>query len=192
MEVPERIVTVNSIEVKGIEPEHGVALRVCCGKGTYIRTLCDDLGKKCGCPAHMRSLVRTRSGVFTIDTGLTLDEARELALSGNLAARMLPPDYPIRHLRAVEIPGKFARQVASGAKIPAEIISGDLPEEMLMNYTSHLYKVPVFNSFLLCTEYLRVYLNDVFWGIMHRSADSLVWNVQISPEPVREKTAAGD
>ena len=171
VEVPERIVTVNSIEVKGIEPEHGVALRVCCGKGTYIRTLCDDLGKKCGCPAHMRSLVRTRSGVFTMDTGLTLDEARELASSGNLAARMLPSDYPIRHLRAVEIPGKFARQVASGAKIPAEIISGDLPEE---------------------TEYLRVYLNGVFWGIMHRSADSLVWNVQISPEPVREKTAAGD
>ena len=59
VDVPERTVMIHSIEVTGEEPDHGVAIRVRCGKGTYIRTLCHDLGKKCGCPAHMRSLLRT-------------------------------------------------------------------------------------------------------------------------------------
>ena len=160
VEVPERTVTVYSIEVTGEEPDHGAALRVKCGKGTYIRTLCDDLGKKCGCPAHMRSLLRTRSGAFTLDTAITLEEARELADSGRLAERMLPPDAPLGHLRRTDIPGKFAKQVASGAKIPAAGFAEDVPE----------------------TENLRVYLDGEFWGIMHRENGTLVWNVQIAPE----------
>ena len=160
IEVPERTVTVYSIDVTGEEPDHGAALRVRCGKGTYIRTLCDDLGRKCGCPAHMRSLVRTRSGVFTKDTAMTLEEARELAEEGRLAERMLQPDYPLGHLKQAEIPGKYAKQVAAGAKIPAAVLTEEIRE----------------------TENLRVYLDGQFWGIMHRDGDMLVWKVQIAPE----------
>ena len=160
IEVPERTVTVYSIDVTGEEPDHGAALRVRCGKGTYIRTLCDDLGKKCGCPAHMRSLVRTRSGVFTKETAITLEEARELAAERRLTERMLLPDHPLGHLKEAEIPGKYAKQVAAGAKIPA----GALREETGEN------------------ENLRVYLNGEFWGIMHRDGDMLAWKVQIAPE----------
>ena len=160
IEVPERTVTVYSIDVTGEEPDHGAALRVRCGKGTYIRTLCDDLGKKCGCPAHMRSLIRTQSGVFTKETAITLEEARELAAEGRLAERMLLPDHPLGHLKKAEIPEKYAKQVAAGAKIPA----GALREETGEN------------------ENLRVYLNGEFWGIMHRDGDMLAWKVQIAPE----------
>ena len=160
IEVPERTVTVYSIDVTGEEPDHGAALRVRCGKGTYIRTLCDDLGKKCGCPAHMRSLIRTRSGVFTKETAITLEEARELAAEGRLAERMFLPDHPLGHLKKAEIPEKYAKQVAAGAKIPA----GALREETGEN------------------ENLRVYLNGEFWGIMHRDGDMLAWKVQIAPE----------
>ena len=160
VEVPERTVTVYSIEVTGEEPDHGAALRVKCGKGTYIRTLCDDLGKKCGCPAHMRSLLRTRSGAFTLDTALTLEDARALAAESRLAERMLAPDAPLGHLRKAEIPGKYAKQAAAGAKIPAKGIAEDVPE----------------------TENLRVYLDGAFWGIMRREKEMLVWKVQIAPE----------
>ena len=156
VDVPERIVTVSSIEVTGEEPDHGFAIRVNCGRGTYIRTLCDDLGKLCGCPAHMRSLIRIRSGVFTTETALTLDEARELAAEGKLAERMLPPDYPLRHLPRVDIPAKYAKQVAAGAKIPAENLSGNGP--------------------------FRVYLEGKFWGIMQKNEDMLAWKAQIAPE----------
>ena len=161
VDVPERTVTVKSIEVTGEEPGHGVALKVRCGRGTYIRTLCADLGKLCGCPAHMRSLLRTRSGVFTAETAMTLDEARALAAEGRLAERMLPPDYPLAHLRRVDIPAKYAKQVAAGAKIPAGAAGGERPGE---------------------DENLRVYLNGEFWGIVRRDGDLLVWKAQIAPE----------
>lgn len=160
VEVPERTVTVHSIEVTGEEPGHGVSLRIRCGRGTYIRTICDDLGKLCGCPAHMRSLVRTRSGVFTTETGITLEEARALAAEGRLAEKMLAPDWPIQHLRRVDIPAGFAKQTAAGAKIPAAGIVEDAAEE----------------------DNLRVYLAGRFWGIMRRDGNSLVWKAQIAPE----------
>ena len=165
VEVPERIVTVYSIEVTGEAPEHGVSLQVRCGKGTYIRTLCDDLGRKCGCPAHMRSLLRTRSGAFTADSALTLDDARKLAAEGRLAEIILPPDYPLKHLRAVDIPDRFRKKTESGAKIPAEFPADEQPEE---------------------TENFRVYLEGQFWGIMHREGNMMAWRAQIAPEACRK------
>ena len=161
VEVPERVVKVYSIEVTGEEEDHGIALRVKCGKGTYIRTLCNDLGKMCGCPAHMRSLVRTRSGMFTLDTAITLEEARTFAAEGKLYEKMLPPDAPLGHLKAADIPAQYARMIQAGAKIPAGILGGSLPEE---------------------TENLRVYLDGAFWGIMHRNGSMLEWKAQIAPE----------
>ena len=157
IEVPERTVMIHAIEVIGEAPDHGIRLRVRCGKGTYIRTLCNDLGKKCGCPAHMRSLLRTRSGVFTLDTALTPDEARALAAEGRLAERMIAPDAPIRHLRKVEIPGRFAKQAAAGAKIPAAGIAEEADG----------------------SENLRVYLDGDFLGIMRRDGEMLVWRAKI-------------
>ena len=161
VEVPERTVTVKSIEVTGEEPDHGVSLRIRCGKGTYIRTICDDLGKLCGCPAHMRSLLRTKSGAFTEENALTLDEAGKLAAEGRLAEKMLAPDWPLGHLKRIDIPAGYAKQVAAGAKIPVSALTGEKTEE---------------------AENLRVYLNNEFWGIMHRDGNMLVWKVQIAPE----------
>ena len=155
VEVPERTVVIHSIEVLGEEPDHGIRLRVKCGKGTYIRTICDDLGKKCGCPAHMRSLLRTRSGTFTLDTAVTLDEARALAAEGKLAERIIAPDAPLQHLRAVEIPERWARQANAGGKIPAKGLAEDAPE----------------------TENLRAYLGGQFQGILHRCGDLLEWKM---------------
>ncbi|MER2055872.1 MAG: tRNA pseudouridine(55) synthase TruB [Clostridia bacterium] len=155
VEVPERTVIIHSIEVLGEEEDHGVRLRVKCGKGTYIRTLCDDLGKKCGCPAHMRSLLRTRSGAFSLETALTLEEARALAAEGKLTERMMAPDAPLQHLRAVEIPDRWEKQANAGGKIPAKDLAEDVPEE----------------------ENLRAYLDGQFQGILHRSGEMLVWKM---------------
>ena len=163
VEVPERRVTVYSIEVTGEEPEHGVRMKVRCGKGTYIRTLCDDLGKKCGCPAHMRSLVRTQSGAFAIDMAITLDEARELAQQGKLAEKMLPPDAPLGHILRADVPVKYRKNVVNGGKIPLAGWEGEMPPE---------------------GGIVRVYLENEFWGIAQRQGGMLVWNVQIAPESV--------
>ncbi len=166
-DVPERTVTVFSIEVLGEEPEHGVRLRVRCGRGTYIRTLCHDLGRLCGCPAHMRSLVRTRSGFFTTENAITLDEARILAGEGKLAERMLPPDAPIQHIPRADVPGKYRKQVMNGAKIPLNGWESRIPAD---------------------GETVRVYLENEFWGMARREGNMLAWRAQIAPEREDETT----
>ena len=160
-EVPERTVHVERIEILGEEPEHAVRLRIACGRGTYIRSICDDLGKLCGCPAHMRSLIRTRSGFFTLDGALTLVEARELAEEGKLGKRLIPMDAPIQHLRRMDAPTGLARMVAAGAKLPLDRMSGEEPEE---------------------NGVTRIYLENAFWGMAERRGDQLVWRAQIPPD----------
>ena len=57
---------------------------VSCSKGTYIRTLCSDIGRKLGCGAAMKELERTRAGVFSADEALTLGQIEEIVHSGGI------------------------------------------------------------------------------------------------------------
>jgi tRNA pseudouridine55 synthase len=70
---PERTVTIQSLELKNIHLPF-LDLNVSCSKGTYIRTLCDDIGQALGVGAHMVSLERTRIGSFLIDDAVSFDE----------------------------------------------------------------------------------------------------------------------
>ena len=160
-EVPERTVRVDSIEVLSAAPDGSMALRVKCGKGTYIRTLCHDLGRLCGCPAHMRSLIRTRSGVFTAAESIPLEEARERTAEGRLQELLIPPEAPLMHLPAAEIKTSFGRQVAAGAKLPLTAVLGEAPPA----------GVP-----------LRMRCAGEFWGIGEVREGQLVWRVQLAPE----------
>ena len=159
--VPERIVHIDRIDVLREVPDHGMELHVVCGRGTYIRTLCDDLGQLCGCPAHMRSLVRTRSGVFTMDQAITLEEARQRAADGTLADCVLPPDMPLAHLPAILLPESCRKKAEAGAAIPAAMVGESVPEQ---------------------GDIGRAYLSDQFWGILERHDDQLLWRVQMPPE----------
>jgi len=73
-----RKVTINSIKVENYADNEGV-MRVNCSKGTYIRTLIHDIGQDFGAGAVMTSLVRTKSGVFTLDDCYQIDDLRKLA-----------------------------------------------------------------------------------------------------------------
>lgn len=57
-------------------------MKVHCSKGTYIRTLCHDMGEKLGCGAAMESLVRTKVGKFELKDAITLAQAEEAVKSG--------------------------------------------------------------------------------------------------------------
>ena len=160
-EVPERTVHVGRIEILGEEPEHGVRMRVVCGRGTYIRSICDDLGKLCGCPAHMRSLVRTRSGVFEIGNAMTIEEARAAAEEGRLAGMLMPMDSAIGHIPRMDAEEGLAKKVAAGARLPVERLRGYVPKD---------------------GEVVRVYLLDQFWGICECRNHELFWRAQIPPE----------
>lgn len=81
-----------------------VRLRVVCSKGTYIRTLCADIGQKLGCGGAMESLVRTRVGKFSLEQALTLGQLQELKDRGRLAEAVAPVESvfdscPVLHVR---------------------------------------------------------------------------------------------
>ena len=69
-----------------------VRMEVSCSKGTYIRTLCHDIGEKLGCGGCMESLMRTRVSTFRIEDAKTLDEIETLKQEGKLAELLVPID----------------------------------------------------------------------------------------------------
>ncbi len=166
-EVPERTVHVERIELLREMPDHGFELRITCGRGTYIRSICHDLGQLCGCPAHMRSLTRTRSGIFSLEGALTPEEAKALAAEGRLADYLLAPDAPLQGFPRTEVPDWMGKMVANGTKLPADRIPGpELPEGGVT----------------------RIYWRNQFWGMAERQENLLIWRCQIPPE----ETEAGN
>jgi len=161
VEVPLRQVHVESITLHGETPNHGVLMTVKCGRGTYIRSICDDLGKLTGCPAHMRFLLRSQSGVFTLDTAMTVEEATAYRDEGTLQQHLLPLDWPIRHIRRVDVPPYLQKQVVNGVRLPIEKVyhAKDTAEGQVV----------------------RIYLNNEFWGMAERQGDMLVWKCQLPP-----------
>ena len=80
VERPAREVTIHELVITKVELPL-VTMRVRCSKGTYIRTLCQDIGEKLGTGGTMESLLRTRVGSFTLDQSIRLDEAEEIMKS---------------------------------------------------------------------------------------------------------------
>lgn len=94
VEIKPRQVDIRNITVIRVEPEKDkVTFDVECSKGTYIRTICHDAGRKLGCGAVMSCLIRTASGAFTIDNTVTIEELKE----GNPERFLLEPDFPLVH-----------------------------------------------------------------------------------------------
>ena len=80
VERPAREVTIHELVITKVELPL-VTMRVRCSKGTYIRTLCQDIGEKLGTGGTMESLLRTRVGSFTLDQSIRLDEAEDIMKS---------------------------------------------------------------------------------------------------------------
>lgn len=114
-----RPVTVHYIEVMDMQlPE--LTIRVGCSKGTYIRTLCHDLGERLGCGAAMAALERTKSGQFTLDTALTLAELEEkLKEAGDnrdavMEEYVIPVDKMFSKLQELRLLPEWERLVQNG------------------------------------------------------------------------------
>lgn len=86
-----RLVKILDIQILEIDLPK-VRMEVSCSKGTYIRTLCHDIGEKLGCGGCMESLIRTRVSTFRIEDAKTLDEIETLKQEGKLAELLVPID----------------------------------------------------------------------------------------------------
>ena len=108
-----RKVTINSIDILEISGER-VKIDVSCSKGTYIRTLCEDIGKKLGVGAYMNTLRRTRTGQFTIEESHTLSEIKELKESGGIESIIIPADRMFEEYPSVTLNPKQVKSVTNG------------------------------------------------------------------------------
>ena len=86
-----RNVTISKLEITGRESDDFI-LDVVCSKGTYIRTLCNDIGDALGCGACMSSLRRIKAGVFSIENAHTIGEIQDFADRGELDGVIIPVD----------------------------------------------------------------------------------------------------
>ena len=94
VERPPRRITISEIEILAHPSEDEYELRVVCSKGTYIRTLCSDIGAMLGCGAVMSSLRRTRAGSFSESEAVTLEEVQRSGESLLRPVDSLFLDYP--------------------------------------------------------------------------------------------------
>ena len=102
VERPARPVTIHELEVLGQDESGDWLLRILCSKGTYVRTLCHDIGQALGCGGCMSSLRRTVAAGFTLDDAVTLDRVQqegEALLAPLDSLFRQHPAYQIRHPR---------------------------------------------------------------------------------------------
>ncbi|MDE6846362.1 MAG: tRNA pseudouridine(55) synthase TruB [Lachnospiraceae bacterium] len=111
-----RRVQIKEIEICGMELPM-VEMRVVCSKGTYIRTLCHDIGGKLGCGGAMESLTRSRVGIFRLENALTLSELEQLRDEGKISNVIIPPDDVFENDRAVYVNEQGIRMVQNGNRL---------------------------------------------------------------------------
>lgn len=110
-----RKIRIENIECEKITPKV-YRLRVSCSKGTYIRTLCADIGKKLGCGAVMSSLERTRSASFTLEASHTIEELENLSQEER-AALVIPTESLFADLPAVNINDFYTKLIKGGTEL---------------------------------------------------------------------------
>lgn len=110
-----RRITIRELEYLGQRDDGDLLIRVRCTKGTYIRTLCHDIGVALGCGACMTQLRRTSAGVFHIQSAHTLDEIQSMV---DPSKALIPVDSLFSDKPELTLPEKFIRQVRNGCAVP--------------------------------------------------------------------------
>ena len=127
VETQARETQIRALELGEKTGADGYMLFVDCGSGTYIRTLCHDIGQALGAPAHMRFLLRTRHGAFQLDQAVTVEEVLAAGEAGQLEGLLLPLDAPLLPLPRLDLPQQYWKTGRNGGKLPGELLP-DLAE----------------------------------------------------------------
>jgi tRNA pseudouridine55 synthase len=116
---PARKVTIYELRLLYLTQEEypQITFDVLCSKGTYVRTLCVDLGRALGYPAHMASLVRTQSGPFHLEDCFTLHELKRRAEQGTLGECLTSIDEALSGWPSLVVSEEEAKRVLDGWKI---------------------------------------------------------------------------
>jgi len=148
-----RTVTIHRLELLDWQPP-SATVEVECSKGTYIRSLANDLGQALGCGAHLKSLVRTRCGIFDIKDAVSLAQLEEASRHGYWEHFVYPVDIVLQDYDAVVVDDAGEEAIKKGSPLALEQENrGDSPQ-----------------------KYCRAYSADGrFLGVLRYAADKGVW-----------------
>ncbi len=120
VEIKARQVLIRNMDLERIDLErHRIAWTATCSKGTYIRSICRDVGQVLGCGAVMTALVRTASGAFQIENAVDIRQLREMNRE-DAEGLLLPPDYPLVHFGKASLDKAAALRFCNGGRIIAK------------------------------------------------------------------------
>ncbi len=98
--------------------ENRVEFEAHCSAGTYLRTLCHDIGQKLGCGAHMSRLIRKQVGVFDQDSSVSPEALESASVNGKLADVLFPVEKVLEFLPEIRINDDFIEPLAHGNALP--------------------------------------------------------------------------
>lgn len=148
-----RPVTFHKIEVLWMELPK-VKIRVQCSKGTYIRTLCNDIGEKLGCGGCMEELLRTRVERFALEDAVKLDEVQKAMEEGTVDSLILPVDRIFDQYPTAKTTTQGDLLVHNGNRLFSKLLQEEPEAE---------------------SGYVRVYdSEDTFIGLFEKKTDQLV------------------
>jgi tRNA pseudouridine55 synthase len=126
LSAPPRSVTIRSLEILSFE-NRDATFNVVCSKGTYIRSLCSDIGNRIGCGAHLLRLERRQAGTFRIEDAISISELEDLIASGKVESRLYSLDRVLSGFPIVQAGDQAAIKCSQGVPLSRRGIL-DLPE----------------------------------------------------------------
>lgn len=116
---------------------------VVCGKGTYVRTLAVDTGKKLGYPAHMSDLTRTASGGMKKEQAITLQQVADYMLAGTFEEHLLPLEAGVARFKRVDISDRVWEKVKNGMRLDYQVFNlAEMPtEEIALFYQDKVVSI---------------------------------------------------
>ena len=134
IEIPARKCRVHGIELLEDLGDNRYILRIRCGKGVYIRTLCHDIGAYLGCGAHMATLERAAAGAFRIEDALSLEDIDLLYREDRMEDALTEMDLPIGYLPRVDVGMECMHAVKNGNPLKKSWVKGEIPDGPMRIY----------------------------------------------------------
>ena len=167
-----RRVKISAIEIEKIDLPF-IEMTVRCSKGTYIRTLCEDIGDRLGCGGAMASLIRVQSGAFSIENAWSLDEIRN-EMAAPAPGFLIPLDACFYDLPSVTVKGEKDTLVRNGNPVRLSEKWFEEPKEKVL--PSDTFRLDSREQNKPDTRKIRVYLeNGTFAGVYEYIEDRNWW-----------------
>ena len=122
-----RKITVFDIRILRFLPPDRAELDIDCSKGTYIRTLCSDIGKALGCGGHMEELLRTSTGAFTLEKAIRLSELKALAEQERAEEALLSMEDALKDFPKIFVSERSEKLLYNGGRIRERFLKTERP-----------------------------------------------------------------